>query len=72
MTGANANTGWLNGCLALDDKRFIKAGADVGRDWPLTRPPYLLETSVLGIVAVGDVRSGSMKRVASAVKKGRW
>ena len=70
MTGANANTGWLNGCLTLDDKRFIKTGADGGRDWPLTRPPYLLETSVPGIFAVGDIRSGSVKRVASAVGEG--
>jgi thioredoxin reductase (NADPH) len=42
----------------------------VGRDWPLTRPPYLLETSVPGIFDVGDVRSGSVKRVASAVGEG--
>ena len=70
MTDTNANTGWLDGSLTLDDKRFIKTGADVGRDWPLTHPTYLLETSVPGIFAVGDVRSGSVKRVASAVGEG--
>jgi thioredoxin reductase (NADPH) len=70
MTGADPNTAWLDGCLALDGKRFIRTGADVGRDWPLARAPYLLETSVPGIFAVGDIRSGSVKRVASAVGEG--
>jgi thioredoxin reductase (NADPH) len=70
MTGANPNTAWLGGCLELDEKRFIKTGADLGPGWPANRPPYLLETSVPGIFAVGDIRSGSVKRVASAVGEG--
>jgi len=70
MTGACPNTAWLNGCVALDEKQFIKTGADVGSDWPLPRGPYLLETSLPGVFAVGDVRSGSMKRVAAAVGEG--
>ena len=76
MTGAEPNTGWLSGCVALDDKGFVKTGTDLGADdlvaaeWPLSRPPYLLETSVPGIFAVGDVRAGNVKRVASAVGEG--
>ena len=76
MTGAEPSTGWLNECLVCDDKGFIKTGADLTRDdllaaeWPLTRAPHTLETSLPGIYAVGDVRSGSMKRVASAVGEG--
>ncbi|MGA2591968.1 MAG: FAD-dependent oxidoreductase [Bryobacteraceae bacterium] len=70
MTGANPNTAWLQGCLALDERHFIKTGADLGLDWPASRPPYLLETSVPGIFAVGDIRAGSVKRVASAVGEG--
>jgi thioredoxin reductase (NADPH) len=76
MTGAAPNTAWLNGCLALDDKGFIKTGPDLSRDdlaaagWPLARPPYLLETSRPGVFAVGDVRGGNIKRVASAVGEG--
>jgi thioredoxin reductase (NADPH) len=70
MTGACPNTAWLNGCVALDDKQFIKTGADLGPDWHLRRSPYLLETSLPGVFAVGDVRSGSMKRVAAAVGEG--
>ena len=76
MTGAVPNTRWLNGCVALDDKGFIKTGADLSQDdlaaagWPLARPPYLLETSRPGIFAVGDVRGGNFKRVASAVGEG--
>ncbi len=70
MTGACPNTAWLQGCLALDEKQFIKTGADTGSDWPLQRNPYLLETSRPGVFAVGDVRSGSMKRVAAAVGEG--
>jgi thioredoxin reductase (NADPH) len=76
MTGAIPNTGWLHGCLILDDKGFIKTGSDLSKEelatagWPLGRSPYLLETSRPGIFAVGDVRSGSMKRVASAVGEG--
>jgi thioredoxin reductase (NADPH) len=70
MTGAHPNTEWLNGCLALDDKQFIKTGADLGSEWPLTRDPHLLETSVPGVFAVGDIRAGSLKRVAAAVGEG--
>jgi thioredoxin reductase (NADPH) len=70
MTGANPNTAWLAGCLALDNKQFIKTGAELGLDWPLRRAPYLLETSRPGVFAVGDIRAGSVKRVASAVGEG--
>jgi thioredoxin reductase (NADPH) len=71
MTGASPNTGWLNGCLTLDNKQFIKTGADLRSDWPTKRrPPYLLETNLPGVFAVGDIRSGSVKRVASAVGEG--
>jgi thioredoxin reductase (NADPH) len=76
MTGAVPNTGWLERCLVLDDKGFIKTGPDLSHDdlraagWPLTRPPYLLETSRPGVFAVGDVRGGNIKRVASAVGEG--
>jgi thioredoxin reductase (NADPH) len=77
MTGADPNTRWLDGCcIALDDKGFIKTGPDLSPDnlsaagWPLTRQPYLLETSIPGVFAVGDVRGSSIKRVASAVGEG--
>src|SRR6188474_2152050 len=76
MTGAEANTAWLGNCVTLDEKGFIKTGADLTQDdlltaqWPLDRPPYLLETSVPGVFAVGDVRCGNVKRVASAVGEG--
>ncbi len=76
MTGAEPSTKWLAGCLALDAKGFIKTGSALTADelsaakWPLRRPPHLLETSSPGVLAVGDVRSGSTKRVASAVGEG--
>ena len=76
MTGAVPNTAWLSGCVALDAKGFIKTGPDLSRDeltsahWPLTRAPHLLETSLPGVFAVGDVRGGNVKRVASAVGEG--
>jgi thioredoxin reductase (NADPH) len=70
MTGACPQTAWLGGCMALDGKQFIKTGADVGADWPLPRAPYILETSLPGVFAVGDIRAGSVKRVASAVGEG--
>ncbi len=71
MTGAEPNTGWLSGCVAMDAKNFVKTGTDLGQDWPLQhRAPYMLETSVPGVFAVGDIRSGSVKRVASAVGEG--
>lgn len=76
MTGAEANAGWLDGHLALDEKGFIKTGPDLTQQdlaaarWPLKRSPYLLETSRPGVFAVGDVRCGNVKRVASAVGEG--
>jgi thioredoxin reductase (NADPH) len=76
MTGADANTAWLGGCVALDAQRFVKTGVDLTREdletaqWPLKRRPYQFETSLPRVFAVGDVRSGSMKRVASAVGEG--
>ena len=70
MTGANPNTGWLQECLALDQKQFVKTGTDLGPSWSLPRAPHMLETSRPGVFAVGDVRAGSVKRVASAVGEG--
>jgi thioredoxin reductase (NADPH) len=70
MTGAEPNTAWLNGCVALDNKHFIRTGVEAGRDWKLRRAPFILETSLPGVFAVGDIRSGSVKRVASAVGEG--
>ncbi|MBS0319316.1 MAG: FAD-dependent oxidoreductase [Proteobacteria bacterium] len=74
MTGAAPNTQWLDGCVALDDHGFVRTGADIPADdlgqWRLHRPPYLLETSIPGVFAAGDVRSGSVKRIASAVGEG--
>ena len=76
MTGAVPNTKWLIDCVALDDKGFVRTGSDLSAEdlaharWPLQRPPHLLETSLPGVFAVGDVRSGSTKRIASAVGEG--
>ena len=76
MAGAVPNTHWLEGCVALDANGFIKTGPDLSRDdlaaahWPLARAPHLLETSLPGVFAVGDVRGGNIKRVASAVGEG--
>ena len=76
MTGAVPNTRWLEGCVALDSRGFVKTGMELSQAdlvdarWPLTRAPRVLETSRPGAFAVGDVRSGSMKRVASAVGQG--
>ena len=78
MTGASPGTEWLRGCLALDDKGFILTGRDLNGSnganptlaWPLSRLPQMLETSLPGVFAVGDVRSGNVKRVASAVGEG--
>src|SRR4051812_26291354 len=76
MTGAVPNTGWLEGCVALDRNGFIKTGSDLSADelatarWPLARAPHLLETSLPGVFAVGDARGGNIKRVASAVGEG--
>ena len=76
MTGAEPHTDWLQGCVALDEKGFVKTGPELVPDdlahtrWPLTRAPYLFETNRPRVFAVGDVRSGSVKRVASAVGEG--
>lgn len=76
MTGASPRTDWLRGCLTLDDKGFVVTGRDLdgsvapGVDWPLARAPQMLETSLPGVFAVGDVRAGNVKRVASAVGEG--
>jgi thioredoxin reductase (NADPH) len=76
MTGAVPSTRWLDGCVALDAQGFIKTGTELSNEdlaktkWPLTRSPHLLETSLPGVFAVGDVRCGSMKRVAAAVGEG--
>ena len=76
MTGADPNTGWLNGCIVLDAKGFINTGPDLSSEnlsaagWSLKRQPYLLETSLPGVFAAGDVRGGSVKRVASSVGEG--
>lgn len=76
MAGASPHTQWLSGCLALDEKGFILTGRDLenhangNAPWPLKRPPQMLETSLPGVFAAGDVRSGNVKRVASAVGEG--
>jgi thioredoxin reductase (NADPH) len=76
MTGAVPNTQWLVGCVALDADGFIKTGPNLSQEdlatahWPLARAPHLLETCLPGVFAVGDVRSGNIKRVASAVGEG--
>lgn len=76
MTGAQPHTRWLQGCVALDGHGFVKTGPDLGREqladahWNLARAPYLLESSVPGVFAAGDVRAGSVKRIASAVGEG--
>ena len=76
MTGATPNTQWLSDCIALDEKGFVRTGSDLTEEdllragWPLERHPLLLETSLPGVLAVGDVRSGNVKRVASAVGEG--
>ncbi len=76
MAGAEPNTAWLDGRIALDAKGFVKTGPDLAPEdlakanWPLPRPPYLLETTLPGVFAAGDVRAGGVKRVASAVGDG--
>jgi thioredoxin reductase (NADPH) len=75
MAGAMPRTDWLRGCLRMDSKGFILTGRDLemsngDSSWPLERGPYMLETSLPGVFAVGDVRSGNVKRVASAVGEG--
>jgi len=78
MAGATPSSQWLQGCVALDEKGFVLTGRELpllsasesAAPWPLLRPPYSLETSLPGVFAVGDVRCGSVKRVASAVGEG--
>jgi thioredoxin reductase (NADPH) len=74
MAGAAPRTEWLEDSFVLDKNGFIVTGPDLADynnfEWPLSRQPLLLETSVPGIFAVGDTRAGSMKRVASAVGEG--
>ncbi|HWH83788.1 MAG TPA: FAD-dependent oxidoreductase [Burkholderiaceae bacterium] len=70
--GADAETGWLPEAIARDDRGYVSTGDAVARSgrWPLRRDPYLLETSVPGIFACGDVRCSPVKRVAAAVGEG--
>jgi thioredoxin reductase (NADPH) len=75
--GASPRTDWLRGCLALEEQGFILTGRDLDPilpsapvKWPLSRPPQMLETSLPAVFAVGDIRSGNVKRVASAVGEG--
>ncbi len=75
MAGASPKTAWLSGCISLDAKGFILTGRDLETSaapvpWPLRRPPLMLESSIPGVFAVGDARSGNVKRVASAVGEG--
>jgi len=75
MAGASPQTDWLKGCVALDNKGFILTGRELdpvirNYHWPLQRVPQMLETSLPGVFAVGDVRAGNVKRVASAVGEG--
>ncbi|MFZ0417491.1 MAG: FAD-dependent oxidoreductase [Candidatus Sulfotelmatobacter sp.] len=75
MAGASPRTDWLKGCVLLDNKGFILTGRDLDPlahsfNWPLPRAPQMLETSLPGVFAVGDVRAGNVKRVASAVGEG--
>jgi thioredoxin reductase (NADPH) len=78
MAGASPRTDWLRGCVVMDDKGFILTGRDLdgyagangSPAWPLARAPQMLETSLPGVFAVGDVRAGNVKRVASAVGEG--
>ena len=77
MAGASPRTDWLRDCLALDERGFVLTGRDLDPvlataplKWPLSRPPAMLETSLPAVYAVGDIRSGNVKRVASAVGEG--
>jgi thioredoxin reductase (NADPH) len=70
LIGARPLTEWLPNELARDRKGFLLTGADIAAGWPLQRPPFPMETSVPRIFAAGDVRSGSVKRVAAAVGEG--
>jgi thioredoxin reductase (NADPH) len=74
--GARPYTDWLGDLIIKDEKGYVQTGREMksfdyfGKLWKLTREPYLLETSCPGIFAAGDVRSGAMSRVASAVGEG--
>ena len=70
LIGAEPLTGWLPDQVGRDEWGFILTGPETGTNWPLRRPPFLLETSMRGVFAVGDVRRGTVKRVASAVGEG--
>jgi thioredoxin reductase (NADPH) len=78
MAGASPRSDWLRGCVVMDEKGFILTGRDLdgytgangSPAWPLARAPQMLETSLPGVFAVGDVRAGNVKRVASAVGEG--
>jgi thioredoxin reductase (NADPH) len=76
LIGAEPHTDWLAAAVRRDRLGFVLTGRDLGGDggpapgWPLARPPLLLETSLPGVFAAGDVRHGSVKRVASAVGEG--
>jgi thioredoxin reductase (NADPH) len=71
LIGALPHTDWLQGVMQRDARGFIPTGQQIDRTaWPLERPPLYFETSVPGVFAVGDVRLGSMKRVAAAVGEG--
>jgi thioredoxin reductase (NADPH) len=72
LIGAHPNTDWLPAAISRDEHGFVLVGADAAASgsWPLKRPPLQLETSMPGVFAVGDVRRGSVKRVASAVGDG--
>jgi thioredoxin reductase (NADPH) len=70
LIGAQPLTGWLPETTRRDQWGFVLTGADTGEHWPLQRAPYLLETTTPGVFAAGDVRHGSIKRVASAVGDG--
>ena len=71
LIGAQPHTDWLPAGIERDERGFVLTGADVSESsWPLDRPPFTLETSMPGVFAGGDVRHGSVKRVASAVGEG--
>ncbi|MGH9015652.1 MAG: FAD-dependent oxidoreductase [Acidimicrobiia bacterium] len=70
LIGAEPHADWLPPEIRRDDPGFVLTGPDVAAGWPLERPPFMFETSVPGVFAVGDVRSRSVKRVASAVGEG--
>jgi thioredoxin reductase (NADPH) len=70
LIGAQPFTGWLPEAVKRDQWGFILTEPETGQDWPLQRAPFLLETTTPGVFAVGDVRQGSMKRVAAAVGDG--